>query len=511
MYCLNCGKEVPDATKFCPYCGAELKEFVITAPVEQASEGDAPTEPPTEPLVEPLSGGSQSDPVQQPSGGPQPYGWQQPSSGQQPFGAPQPLSGPQPLSNQGPLGNQQPSYGAQQPYGVQQPYGAQPPYGLQPPYGGQQPYGAQQPYGQAPLAVAPVAEPRKKGSKVPLIIVGIVVILLIAGGVTAVATGVFTNLFNKKSAVVALYDGTENLLYGTSSGTMDINVGTSMTVKWQFGKDLASSTIWGYSGGTGFVYTNDTLYYYESSGSGSGADVSITDESTGVIADLNDSLMSAYGVDVDFNKIVKNGKLDRTYIESINQEISDASPSLSSGYNPLDGMDTSKITEILNDFLSNEVNKQAVQDKFMSGVTSSSSGGTTTYQGTIDPIAFFGALRDYASERGKDSGYSSAASTIMDLCDSTGYLSDYLNDITVKISVKKNMLTGLVVTMGTSSGAISMSLDVTDINATDLSNDATLQNILSAPVSSGSGSGGSGSSGSGSSLLDDLNGLTDAM
>jgi len=326
-----------------------------------------------------------------------------------------------------------------------------------------------------------------------------VVILLVAGAITAVATGAFSSLFIKKSAVAAFYEGTENLFYETSSGTMDIRAGARFTVKWDLGSDLESSTLWGYSGGTGFVLKDGTIYYYESTGSGASADVKILDRYEGVIGDLNDEFKSSYGVSVDFNKIVKNGKFDRAYIEEINQKISAANPDTSSGYTPTDGMDTDKITEILNDFLSVEVNKKQVQDKFMSNVVTSKSGGTTTYSATFDPVSFIRALSSYAYERGKDAGYADAADTIVEACDGADSLRDYVNTISVRISITKKILTGLEVSLDTSSGGVSMSMEVTDINSTDLSKDEVLKNILDAPVSSSS------------SLFGDLGGLTGVL
>ena len=55
MYCMNCGKEVPDATKFCPYCGAGLMGRSPaggspgTGPDQTPPGGYPPASPPTPP------------------------------------------------------------------------------------------------------------------------------------------------------------------------------------------------------------------------------------------------------------------------------------------------------------------------------------------------------------------------------------------------------------------------------------------------------------------------------
>lgn len=40
MYCYNCGKEIAETVKFCPYCGAEQKQ-----PQQQDTRWQAPQQP----------------------------------------------------------------------------------------------------------------------------------------------------------------------------------------------------------------------------------------------------------------------------------------------------------------------------------------------------------------------------------------------------------------------------------------------------------------------------------
>ena len=40
MYCYNCGKEIAETVKFCPYCGAEQKQPQQPVQQPQQQEGD---------------------------------------------------------------------------------------------------------------------------------------------------------------------------------------------------------------------------------------------------------------------------------------------------------------------------------------------------------------------------------------------------------------------------------------------------------------------------------------
>lgn len=121
MFCLNCGEQLPEGTKFCTKCGAPVASQPAPSAVDLNKEMQS---------------------VPQPS---------------QPFGA----------STQ-PMG--QPDVQPQQPFGAQpqQPYGGQPQYGApQQQYGAQQQFGGQQPAYAAPVYGQPVAVKKKV---VPLVI-----------------------------------------------------------------------------------------------------------------------------------------------------------------------------------------------------------------------------------------------------------------------------------------------------------------------------------------------------
>ena len=38
MFCSNCGKQIPDGSKFCPYCGAPVMKIVSETSLKQAKE-----------------------------------------------------------------------------------------------------------------------------------------------------------------------------------------------------------------------------------------------------------------------------------------------------------------------------------------------------------------------------------------------------------------------------------------------------------------------------------------
>jgi hypothetical protein len=428
----------------------------------------------------------QQPPQQQPSAW-QPDQQQQPSTWQQPSDQQQAPTWQQPSDQQQPSAWQQTSSPPQPQPAWQQSSDQQQPSAWQ--QSGQ--FSAQQPAGQTPVSAAQTL-PVKKSRKVPIIIAAAVVALLvIGGGIALAATGVLSNLFGEKSAVAALYEGTENLFYETSSATLEVRAGINVTLKWDLGEDLAHSTIWGYTGGTGFVYKDDTIYVYVgddlSSSRGSSSGTMIVTEESDIIREMNRAFRDNYNIDIDLNKLVKNGRFDRDYLEELNQRINDTSLDTGSiyGLSP-DDIDTVKVGEIIDDFLSKEVNKEDVYQQFMSGVDKDSSGGTTTYEATIDPAAFFATLGNYAAERGRDADYANAADEIRTLCDEAEVLGSYISDFTIEISVEKNILVGLVLDLNMSSGAVSVAVKVSDVNATDLDNDAKLQSILDSPSGSGS-------------------------
>jgi hypothetical protein len=137
--------------------------------------------------------------------------------GQDPYGQQQ-AYGQQPQGQQPQYG--QPQYG-QQPYGQpqygQQPYGQQPQYGQQP-YG-QQPYGYQQPQQGYPQGNRQWnATPPAKSSKVPFIVGGVVIAVIVAAGVVYGVTTLGGDTFDKS----AVQDGVARIVT-QSFGAIDVS------------------------------------------------------------------------------------------------------------------------------------------------------------------------------------------------------------------------------------------------------------------------------------------------
>ena len=616
MFCWNCGKEIPDTSKFCPYCAKQQGQAtddaadkagvtaasVVAAAVAASAAAAQPGTPSTSTATAQPASGAQSALSAQPGtpstsaaaaqpgtpstytastrvgvtgpvgmtgksdrlpgptivnpapGTPGAFGAAQPGSPGMP-GTPEPPGMPGAVQPgipgapgmQGTMGSPgmpgalgapgasgtpgaaQPGYAAA---AQSQPGFQRPPYGggqqVQPPYaGGQQPYaggqGSQPPYGasgyqagqpagyqanryggqaahystQPPYYGAqPVA--KKRTSKAPFIIIGAVLLVLIVGGVAVFASGILGNLFAPKSMMSALYQGTENLFYDTSSGTMELRISDGSidavaTVKWDFGDDLKSSVIWVDAYNSGFVLKDDKVIIYQSTGSVS--DIKITGEYAGFVDLLNQTAGEMGVSDVDFNNIVKNGKLDRNYLEQLNQKLAKADSG--SEYLGLEARHSELITEIINDFMNTEVNKSKVRDKFMSDSYTESSGGVTTYSANVNLKDFVNALGDYAYQRGRDAKYALAADEVVDACDS--YISNglgaelTLEDLSVVVTVKNNILTGLMLVFSTSSESFSITVDITGLNTTELDSDHRITNIINSPRSySGNGSGNGG-------------------
>jgi hypothetical protein len=240
----------------------------------------------------------------------------------------------------------------------------------------------------------------------------------------------------------------------------------------------------------GFVFSDDTLYLYESDTSSSSTVIS--DKTSGIIDAMNEAFSEEYDTSIDLNKIVKDGKFDRAYFDELNRIISEAdtdSSDLDAFGLEGDDIDSVRMTEIIDAFMAVEVNKEEVYEQFMSGIEKENRGGVTTHRATIDPMAFFDTLKDYALERGKDTDYANAADELAELCDSVYLLGSYIEDFSIEISVEKNILVGLGLLVNMPSGAVSVNAEVTDINATDLDNDTKLQSILASPLDEGTGGG----------------------
>jgi hypothetical protein len=509
MICKNCGKDIPEIAKFCPYCGSaqedptagevapaadgnksvdELKEGEEVRETSEAKPAETPevkpAETPEAKPEEPLEGDPEAKPEDK-LPGPTIVTPAEQAYGQEPYV--QQAAGAMPAS-----------YG-QQPYGQQAVGAGPPPYGQ--PYP-QQPY-PQQPYGQQPYGAMPgqpmpeSAQPvqEKKRSKVPFIIIGAVILLaLIAGGVVLAL-----NLLGPKSMATAISEGTENLIYNTSAAEVRIEVGVmgqsiGADVKWDLGDDLKSSTVWisyaaGMGGNGGLILKDDTLYTYESRGAASGASASgysITSQSANAVDMMNRGLQDTLGVDIDFNKMVKGGKFDRAYVDEINKKLaeSDAESTLPiPGYSSIEA---GKISEILTTFFTTEIKKTQVHEKFLGEVVTTKNGSTTTYETTIDAVDFIGALGDYATERGKNSEYTDAANTIVSVCDSAGGVIS--GDLDVEVTMESNALSELDLSFSIPLGSLNLNLDVLETSATGftLDGDKDLDAILSSEAGTSS-------------------------
>ena len=67
MYCYNCGKEIAETVKFCPYCGAEQKPSVAAASAARPAATRPMAEPPA--AGHSMAGSSAAHPAAEPSGG----------------------------------------------------------------------------------------------------------------------------------------------------------------------------------------------------------------------------------------------------------------------------------------------------------------------------------------------------------------------------------------------------------------------------------------------------------
>ena len=193
MFCLNCGKEISDGSKFCPYCGAKIDAPAqAEASVPPVQEDYRPTQEPittpTAPIwqqpAEPAAEAAAEETFQ-PTAAPNPepvsqQTWQQPAA-----------ANPEPASQQT---WQQPQTAQQ----WQQPQAAQ--QWQQPQNYGQQANYQGNYYGQNP--VYPMEQPKKK-SKAPLIIALVAAFLVVAAGVVAALFFIRANNYKKANELMA--------------------------------------------------------------------------------------------------------------------------------------------------------------------------------------------------------------------------------------------------------------------------------------------------------------------
>ncbi|MDR1714180.1 MAG: zinc-ribbon domain-containing protein [Coriobacteriales bacterium] len=574
MKCQSCNQEILDTAKFCPLCGAaqtaaepeaveadtveveavetaaapeiaplevaalDVPEMQLTeapqteeaveiepepepapeplpepAPLQQAAAGSSELPPPVPQFTEqyaqqpPYQPAAQFAPQQQP---PAPLNDQMPAA--QPIAVPIPQPAAQPT--QLPAPQQQPiPQPAEQPtpqpipqYSPQQPAPQQP----VPQYSPQQP-AAQQPlppYVSAAQAAA--AQPAKKKSKLPFILIPVILVLLIIGALVALAfSGIIKlpSLGGSSGPVSELIDSGNKLSTSAESGTMEISFDVdvsyydlqgTITYKWQYGKDLKSSKFWiampgevfsefAYGYGSydevGVIMADDTLYIYVKDGS----DIEVMRES-GITAEMNAYLNKQLDTDeeIDLNKIIKNGSIDSDYVNHISELYAEQEVYS----NNSDSEDAEAVSTILSDFLEKECSKESVYEGFLLNYKESKSGSATTYSFDFDLLYFLDALEGYAEQRGEeDDELAGGADELVDACQE---LSSVMGSVSIRIPVEYTVTDGLLTSFAVemSGGSYSAALDITisKVNKTDLENDADYQEIIDTkPSSSGGG------------------------
>jgi hypothetical protein len=344
----------------------------------------------------------------------------------------------------------------------------------------------------------------KKKSKAPLIIglsVGAAVII----AAILLTIFLFIPMLTKGAPGTAglqsdtknVYTATENLLFYTQAADMVIKTEldgqtADIGIKWDLGKDLKTSTIWVAVKGsgsfeTGYLLKDDTFYVYTNAGS-SGLSSYKADVEGGSFVDyLNEyTAEERGGGDVDYNKLVKDGRFDLDYFAQANLELSEFANEFSDGYSQDEyfGLST-----ILVDFMSTELEKEEARDKFMDNLEVNENGDEITYTSEVDLVGFIEALRDYADERSSDSDLADGADTLIEVCDeildSAGSLSVNFD---VSATINKGTLAALELSMSAGGEDIVISFEVanTDANGFSLDGDTTIEDIVDSAVSSGS-------------------------
>jgi hypothetical protein len=324
----------------------------------------------------------------------------------------------------------------------------------------------------------------KKKSKLPLIAaIAVIVVLLVGGGV---AFALFNPFGGNKSAIASTYDGTEKLAFDVSSATVDVSAaGANMQVQWTLGKDLRSSSFLvamtepEYAGGDmtqGYLLKDDRIYEWYDYGDG---DIEV-DEYTGrngIVSELNEAFEDEYGISIDFNRLVNNGKFDRGYLEEIGKKLEDID--LGGSYYGFSSSDYDEgLTKIGEDFFQNECNKEEVWKKFILDLVTSDEGGTRTYSFSFDAAAFIEALGDFAASKAQGD-LKDAGTTLADACDELVALAGkYLDPFDMTIKIKDGILVGAEVSVSTNGISVKVELKVTGINSTNLNDDSRVRSII---------------------------------
>ncbi|MDR0500020.1 MAG: zinc-ribbon domain-containing protein [Coriobacteriales bacterium] len=473
MYCSQCGKEAPNSSTFCPYCGHTLEALAnVEKPevpadatgllsseqslpagqslhAEQAQTIVTAQTLPAEPPAEPLMAQQQQQPYSQPQ---QEY-IAQPGAMTQPVAQQQPGAMPQPVVQQQPSNV---NFAMPQPVIQQQPAA-------------------------------------KKRRLVPIIVAAVVVLALIGGG-TALAFNFIGSL--NKTPLETIGNSIEKLSFDTNSGRIDynvsLNIGSSLssgtsskatgTYSWQYGDDLSSSTFWFTMDFNNqqidAILTNDTLY-------GSNGSNGQVDAYSGFIEWTNKYIYQTYGITTDINNCVKSGKLNRDYLDEVGKQIYDANRSTSTNGMKAFGMDlgsidTNGLNEILQRFYTKECTKQEVWEKFLLNLVISEG---KSYSFSFSFEGFMMALADYNYTLRSDDKLGNASKDLTTALRSLNTYISFIPDISFKYDIKDSLFSSLEISANTSylgtSIDLKFSMNAKDINKTDLASDSRLKDIIS--------------------------------
>ena len=379
MYCLKCGHELSDDASFCPACGTEQ-------PKKAAVES-----PPPVPVPEPV------------------------------VAAPAPVAVPEPV--------------VAAPIPVAAPEPPAPAAAPEPPVAAPIPVAAQAAPAAAPAPVAPPAPaPAKKKSGAKWAIIGGVGALVLIALLVVGAILILKSL--QKNPIASTYDAINKFGNQQKSGlTVEVS-GQTVRGNWILGNSFDDSYFYldagsgnkagVHNGEAGIVSNNDYYQFYN-------------------LRDALDEALSGSDIDLsysDLNALIKNGKIDQDAATKLSQKLS----SQQSGSTSSLGLTTDqenlvkelsdgkKSQQLIDDFIHKECKKKAVQDKFLSEVSQSKSGGVTTIQYTLDLKAFVMAFYDYAvnSKTLSESARNALKKTYED---SKGQIDNTIGGATIKVGI----------------------------------------------------------------------------
>jgi len=208
---------------------------------------------------------------------------------------------------------------------------------------------------------------------------------------------------------------------------------------------------------------------------------------SGATATINEAFKQL-NVSTDFNNAVKDGKFNKAYFTDLNKKLNDTSPSLDAL-----GVDSEyfAMIELFNDFYNKELSKKSVRDKFMKDLNMKKSGGLTTFTGKINLGNMLKTFGEYADQRAKDSKYVAAAKAIHEMINSASMSMSLMGDLEFEVALEKSILENFRVALSLPpalGGTIAIQFKVKDVNATDLSKDKALADLINKAVPSGSSS-----------------------